>query len=245
LSDNPPHRVGALNLDVEFSLSQPWTVLFGPSGSGKTTLLRAIAGFVHPDDGRIQCGTNALLDWATGISIPPHSRPVRSAGQRARLFPNLTLRRNLIYGIEAAPSTAAHQLVEEVSALFRLTNLFERMPHHLSGGESQRASVARAVISAAAFPGPKPALLLLDEPFSGLDTQLRDELLHQLQIWLSHRTIPVLAVTHDIGEAFLLGAEVIKLHDGKIIAQGPVTEVLAEERQRLLNQLTLAKEQDV
>jgi molybdate transport system ATP-binding protein len=111
------------------------------------------------------------------------------------------------------------------------------MPRELSGGESQRVSVARAVVAAATFRGPGPALLLLDEPFSGLDLRLRDELLLELHAWLARRKIPVLSVTHDVGEAFQLGAEIIKIAGGKVVAQGPVGDVLAEERRRLMEQL--------
>jgi molybdate transport system ATP-binding protein len=93
------------------------------------------------------------------------------------------------------------------------------------------------VLSAATFGGPGKALLQLDEPFAGLDTVVRDQLLVELRAWVTRREIPVLSVTHDVGEAFQLGAEVIKIADGRVVAQGPVGEVLAEERRRLMEQL--------
>jgi molybdate transport system ATP-binding protein len=232
------HRVGTLALDVQFEVTQPWTVLFGPSGSGKTTVLRAISGFVHPAGGRITRGSAVLMDREAGVFVPAHARPVRSAGQTARLFPNLAVRRNLLYGNgwDARPDEA-RGLGEEVLTLFRLNGLADQMPRELSGGESQRVSVARAVVAAATFRGPGPALLLLDEPFSGLDLRLRDELLLELHAWLARRKIPVLSVTHDVGEAFQLEAEIIKIAGGKVVAQGPVGDVLAEERRRLMEQL--------
>jgi molybdate transport system ATP-binding protein len=232
------HRVGALTLDVAFQLTQPWTVLFGPSGSGKSTILRAVAGFVKPDAGQILRNTDVLVDRAAGVFVPAHARPVRSAGQSARLFPNLSVRQNLVYGNGwRSKPDEAKALATEVMKFFRLTTRADSMPYELSGGESQRVSVARAVVAAATFDGSGKALLLLDEPFSGLDLRLRDELLLELRAWLSQRQIPVLSVTHDIGEAFQLQAEVLKIADGRVAAQGPVADVLAEERQRLMEQL--------
>lgn len=232
------HRVGTLSLHVDFALTEPWTVLFGPSGSGKTTVLRAIAGFVRPDSGLIALGGNVLADRRIGLLVPAHERPVRSAAQMARLFPHMTVRHNVLYGSGwTAKPEEELELAGRVMELFRLRELAARLPHLLSGGERQRASVARAVMSAITFPGPGNAILLLDEPFSGVDAALRDELLRKLREWLLRWKVPVLSVTHDIGEAFQLGAEVIKIADGKIVRQGPVEEVLAEERLRLMGQL--------
>jgi molybdate transport system ATP-binding protein len=232
------HKVGTLALDMHFALTQPWTVLFGPSGGGKTSVMRAIGGFVHPDEGVITYGTDVLLDRAAGIFVPAHARPVRSAGQLPRLFPHMTVRRNVLYGSGwRSKPTDERRLSDEVLTLFRLNSLAERMPRDLSGGEKQRVSVARAVVSAATSEDVKKSLLLLDEPFTGLDSRIRDSLAAEVPEWLAARRIQVLSVTHDIGEAFLLGAEVIKIADGRVIHQGPVCEVLAEERQKLLEQL--------
>jgi molybdate transport system ATP-binding protein len=236
------HRVGSIALDVSFSPTDPWTVLFGPSGCGKTTILRMIAGFVRPYAGRIVLGDAVLMDSAAKVFLPAHRRPIRSAGQTPRLFPNMTVRKNAVYGV--GQSSKPHDVVkiaEEVLGLFRLQDLIDRMPRDLSGGERQRACVARAVVSAVTFDGPGRPLLLLDEPFAGLDASLRDDLLAGLREWLKHRTIPVLSVTHDVGEAFQLGADVIKIADGRVAQQGQASEVLAEERRRLMAQLNVTK----
>lgn len=232
------HSVGTLTLNANFSLTKPWSVLFGPSGSGKTTLLRAIAGFVEPNSGRIARGDTALFDSASRLSQPPHLRPIRSAAQTARLFPHKNVQWNILYGSGWAtkPQDAA-DIAQQTMSLFRIQDLTNRMPGDLSGGERQRASVARAVVSAITFPGPGTSLLLLDEPFSGLDAALRDELLTELREWLQRWKVPVLSVTHDIGEAFQLNAEVLKLAEGHIIEQGPAETVLAPERTRLLTSL--------
>jgi molybdate transport system ATP-binding protein len=232
------YHVGAVALDVSFALTQPWTVLFGPSGSGKTTVLRTIAGFARPDAGRIVRGSDVLVDREAGVFVPAHERPVRSAGQTARLFPHMSVRTNVLFGSGwSSKPDEELELADRVLELFRLGGFAERMPRDLSGGERQRVSVARAVISAVTFRGPGTALLLLDEPFSGLDAAVRDELLTELREWLVRWKTPVLSVTHDVGEAFQLGAEVIRIADGRTVQQGPVDEVLNEERRRLMEQL--------
>ncbi len=238
LSVQIKHRAGTLSLDLAFELTQPWTVLFGPSGSGKTTILRTIAGFVQPDSGHITCGAQVVMDHAANLFIPPHQRPVRTANQNARLFPHLTVQQNLLFGA-GWPSKPQDQLqtANEIMSLFRIPDLYDRMPRELSGGEQQRVSVARALLSAITFDGPGKAILLLDEPFSGLEASLRDELLVKLKAWVIHWKIPVLSVTHDVAEAFQLGAEVIKIAEGRVLQQGPAEVVLAEERLRLLAQL--------
>jgi molybdate transport system ATP-binding protein len=238
LSVRMKHRVGGVALDVEFTLTAPWTVLFGPSGSGKTTVLRAIAGFVRPDEGRIVKGDDVLMDSAAGDFLPAHRRPIRSATQIAWLFPHKTVRQNLVYGNGwITKPVDAMGVTEEVMSLFRLRELADRNPHELSGGERQRASVARAVVAAVTFGRPGQPLLLLDEPFTGLDAGLRDELLAELRDWLRQWKVPVLSVTHTLGEAFQLDAEVIKIADGRVTQQGPVAEVLVKERERLLKSL--------
>jgi molybdate transport system ATP-binding protein len=237
------HWLGGMPLNAKFSLNRPWTVLFGPSGSGKTTILRSIAGFVRPDSGRIVSGTQILFDSTAKVFVRPYRRPVRSAGQTIRLFPHMTVRWNLVYGNGWTSKPAeAMGLAEELMASFGLTGIADRMPDRLSGGEQRRALVARAVVAAITFDSPEKPLLLMDEPFSGLDIVARDELLVELRTWLSRWKIPVLSVTHDVGEAFQLGAEVIKIADGRVVQQGPVSEVLTEERARLLDQLSAAAE---
>jgi molybdate transport system ATP-binding protein len=234
------HKQEGLALNVAFALTQPWTVLFGPSGSGKTTVLRTIAGLVRPDQGAVLFGPNetVLVDTEKRAFMPAHKRPVRSAAQSARLFPHKTVQENVAYGLgwQSHPE-GEKQIFDELMTLFRLSTLLERMPEKLSGGERQRVSVARAVVSAVTFDGPAKALLLLDEPFAGLDVVLRDELAVALQAWLVRWKVPVLSVSHDIEECFLLGAEVIRMAEGEIMEQGPVGQVLARERQRILGRL--------
>jgi molybdate transport system ATP-binding protein len=237
------HRLGALQLDVAFTLTQPWTVLFGPSGSGKTTVLRAIAGFVRPDKGSIvSCFYGrefVMTDTAQKIFVKPHERNVRVAGQGAALFPHLTVRENIAFGARSETSGTAASIVQEAITRFQLHALAAKFPSMLSGGERQRVAIARAATAAVSLG--QGSILLLDEPFTGQDVRLRDELIEELRDWLAFMERPVLSVTHDVGEAFQLGTEVIKIADGRVVQQGPVAEVLAEERERLLDQLNAPK----
>jgi molybdate transport system ATP-binding protein len=220
------HRIGALQIDVAFQLTQPWTILFGPSGSGKTTILRAIAGLIRPGQARITTDQSfTLVDTETGVFLPPHKRTIPLASQQPSLFPHMTVRENLNYGKR---SSAEADLLSE----FLIAHLADKRPAQLSGGEAQRATFARAIAATGS------RLLLLDEPFTGLNLNLRDDLIANLLAWQKKHHTPVLSVTHDIAEAFQLNAEVIKLSEGRIVAQGPAATVLAEERARLLAQLT-------
>ncbi len=228
------HRIGALAIDVAFDLKQPWTVLFGPSGSGKSTILRAIAGLLRPHSGRVVVGGKIVSDSSTGQFVPAWARRIPLAPQNASLFPHKRVVENVTYG---ANELKAPQIdTEATMALFRTTQLANKLPAALSGGEAQRVNLARA--AAATVEG---GLLLLDEPFSGLDLRLRSEIMCDVQAWAAKRRLFVLTVTHDVAEAFQLDAEVIKLADGRIVDQGPVGSVLADERARLIGHLSPAE----
>lgn len=240
-ADASDHRDGLL-LDVAFSLRRPWTVLFGPSGAGKTTILRAIAGLLeHSQRVHIASPETVLTDTARHIDLPAHLRRIGLVTQQSSLFPHLNVLDNVRYGIPKGrrrPSRADN--IQRISTscdihkalldVFKLAHLVQRMPSELSGGERQRVAIARALAA-------EPRLLLLDEPFTGLDLALKDSLLGDLHAWLNRTQTPVLSVTHDVAEVFLIGAEVITLRDGKIVAQGNAAEVLAEQRAELLRQL--------
>jgi molybdate transport system ATP-binding protein len=139
----------------------------------------------------------------------------------------MTVEENLAFGLGRVEESSSHVKAETERALgaFHLTDLARRRTDALSGGERQRVSVARAAVSAAG------RMLLLDEPFAGLDAGVRDGLIEDVRSWIGDS--PVISVTHDVGEAFLLGAEVVRLAEGRVVAQGPVETVLAEERRRL------------
>lgn len=248
------HSLGtALTLELVFRLTQPWSVLFAPSGAGKTTILRAIAGLFAPTRARIALHSptqheTILTDTATGVFLPPHLRGVRMVAQQPALFPHLTVLQNILYGHQPPASnpndlrtpaqnnpTAQSDPTASLIALCRVAHLTEKMPSALSGGEQQRVALARTL--AATGPG---SLLLLDEPFTGLEADLRDAIISELRAWLAQRHIPALSVTHDVAEAFQLNAEVLKIASGRVVAQGPAAQVLHAERARLLTQLNPA-----
>jgi molybdate transport system ATP-binding protein len=238
------HRAGPLELDVEFSLDAPWTALFAPSGAGKTTILRMIAGLDHPENGWVvRSHPNsdeqvALLDTTNGISLEPHNRNIRMVAQRPALFPHRSVVENIEYGMPQSLPEDEDELLgpglrlDEIISLCRIAHLLNKIPAQLSGGERQRVALARSL---AASP---MQLLLLDEPFTGLEADLRDQLIADLRIWLDRRGIPVLLVTHDIGEVFAANAHVLKMESGRIVASGPAAEVLATERNRLIQRLS-------
>lgn len=226
------HRVGGLALEAEFSLRRQWTVLYGPSGAGKTTLLRVIAGLVRPRSGLVRMGGAArtLVDTDGGIFVPAGRRGIGFLTQTAALFPHLSVRANVAFGVSGLGPAEQAARVDSMLALFHAEALGERMPGALSGGERQRVALARAL-------APEPRLLLLDEPFSGLDGALTDDILAELQPWLLAREIAVLYVSHDLAEALQTGSDVITILAGRITGQGSAGEVLAEERERLLRRL--------
>ena len=208
---------GALRLHLSFCLEAGWTVLFGPSGSGKSTVLRIIAGLESAKAGQVVLGGELLTDTGCALNVPTHQRGIRMVAQRPGLFPGKSVRANILFGC-----TDQKKLVD-VAHLCRVEALMNRRVEELSGGEQQRVALARSL----AADGPR--CLLLDEPFSGLDGGMRDNILADLKVWLAPQAIPVLLVTHDLGEVLASGSRVLRLREGKIVAQGMAEEVLSPE----------------
>ena len=221
--------LGPLHISAKMTLSAPWTILFGPSGSGKSSILRAACGLIPSADvdftHTLPGAQNELQTKHHGI--PTHRRNLAYAPQGAVLFPHLTVRQNIAFATDIRHQPQS-PLIDSVLDLFQLTPLAHRLPRDLSGGERQRVNLARA------FAVPTPHLILLDEPFTGIDRSLRDTLLPHMQQHATQLGIPVLSVTHDIEEALILGAEVIRMEQGAIIDQGPAFQILADERTRML-----------
>jgi molybdate transport system ATP-binding protein len=217
-------NLGPLHVSANMTLSAPWTILFGPSGSGKSSILRAACGLVPSADVHF---TQALPHQQSLDRIPTHRRNLAYAPQGAVLFPHLTVSQNVSFATDVRhqPHSAATDVALD---LFQLTPLAHRVHRDLSGGERQRVNLARA------FAVPTPHLILLDEPFTGVDRSLRDILLPRMQQHAAQQGIPVLSVTHDIEEALILNAEVIRIEQGVIVDQGPASQVLADERARML-----------
>ena len=199
-----------IGIDASFEVSSGVTVLFGPSGVGKTTLLLAIAGLFRPDAGSIVLGERVLFDSAQKLSLRPEQRRVALVFQSLSLFPHMSVLDNVGYGLSRALS--ARVRAERAYAWLvrmRVSHLAERKPLTLSGGEGQRVALARALAS-------EPRALLLDEPFSALDEELRLRLGQELREVLSEVAIPVLLVTHDKGDAARLADRVLLMAQGHV-----------------------------
>lgn len=182
--------------------------LLGPSGCGKTTLLRVLAGLEAPDAGTVEVDGRLLA--GPGTFVPPEKRRVSLVFQDWALFPHLSVGDNVAYGLARSPERA--QRVAAALEMVGLGGLGDRMPATLSGGQQQRVALARAV-------APEPAILLLDEPFSNLDTSLRAQVraeVHELLVSLGVTTV---VVTHDQDEAFVLGDQVAVMSEGRIVQQ--------------------------
>ena len=185
-------------------------VLIGPSGCGKTSLLRAIAGLERISAGRIRVAGEPVADAETSVHCAPEARRVGMVFQDFALFPHLSVRANVAFGLAHWGATDQAQRVEQMLALVGLEALGKRMPHQLSGGQQQRVALARAL-------APAPALLLLDEPFSSLDVDLREELSQELRAILKAEGSTALFVTHDQSEAFAIGDRVGVMHQGRLV----------------------------
>lgn len=219
------YRIGRFSLETEWeALPGLVLVIFGPSGAGKTTLLRAIAGLLRPEDGRIEIGGRVVFDAAEKIWLPPHQRRVGFLTQQYHLFPHLTVSGNIAYGLPNRKSPAARSRVQEMLHTFQLEGLETRRISQISAGQQQRAALARALAA-------NPAVLLLDEPFTSLDTQLRRALRAELRAALTRANIPAIMVSHDIEEAISIGDLVQVIADGKTQAVGNPLEILGQPGQ--------------
>lgn len=179
-------------------------VLFGPSGCGKTTVLRCLAGLERPDSGSIRAGEQLWFDRASSVCLRPQQRDIGFLFQEYALFPHLSVRSNIAFGLSHLSEPERNSRVEEWLERFRLEGLEKRRPREISGGQQQRVALARALAR-------RPRLLLLDEPLSALDACLRMEVRQQLLENLSELKIPSVLVTHDPDDVKALGDEVIRM----------------------------------
>jgi molybdate transport system ATP-binding protein len=206
-------------LDVDLALPERGvSVLFGPSGCGKTTLLRCLAGLQRAQQGRLVVDGQPWQD--EGLFLPPHRRPIGMVFQDAQLFPHLSVQGNLLYGLKRAGAAASRQTLDAAVELLGIGALLPRRPDALSGGERQRVAIARALALA-------PRLLLMDEPLAALDARRKQEILPFLDRLHRELTMPVVYVTHAIGEVMRLADHVVALEDGRAVASGPLHEMLA------------------
>ncbi|MDO8287641.1 MAG: molybdenum ABC transporter ATP-binding protein [Parvibaculum sp.] len=227
LSINVQRRIGNFALDVRLLAPRGVTGIIGPSGAGKSMLLQLIAGLQRPDHAHITFDDQVLNDSAKRISLPPERRRIGYVFQDALLFPHLSVAQNLDYGAKRRDASLTVSR-DEVIALLGLDALLARRPHHLSGGEAQRVSIGRALLSG-------PRLLLMDEPLSGLDPRRRAGIMPFIEVLNRRLDLPILYVSHNIDEITRLADRVVVLHQGSVAASGDVAAVLNRpEIQRLI-----------
>ena len=215
---------GAVQMDVTLEFAAPWTVIFGPSGSGKSSVLRAACGLLPGL--QVAFARQAQGEWLALQKTPTPQRGLSYAPQSTAIFPHMTVRENVEFGMRCRGSKDS-EFVDAAIELFSLEPLLKRRPRELSGGERQGVSLARA------FAVPDVKLMLLDEPFSGIDRRMRDSLLPKMRERLAMLGVPVISVTHDVEETLMLDAEVVRLDEGKVAGRGPARVALAEERLRI------------
>lgn len=200
-------------LDAKLTSHTARTALVGSSGSGKSTVLMAIAGLAHPVKGHVQVAGKTLLDTRQAIDLPARDRGVGLVFQDYALFPHLTVEQNVAFGLRRygrTPTPAQARTIDRLMDQFDLQALRGAWPRHLSGGQRQRVALARAL-------APGPQLLLLDEPLSALDTQLRHRLRSELAEMLERVQVPTLLVTHDPSDVQALAQSVLHLDNGRIV----------------------------
>jgi molybdate transport system ATP-binding protein len=197
-------------LDVSLEIAAGFTILFGPSGAGKSTLLDCISGLTHPDSGSIKIGGQVLFESAVNVNLPTHQRGIAYVFQATSLFPHLTVQENIRYGIAHLAQAEQQRRLQEVLTAFRVEALRDRRATEISGGEAQRVQLARALVG-------NPRALLLDEPMTALDDELKSQIINDLLDWEATRNIPIVYVTHSKLEAAALGGKMVVLRNGTIV----------------------------
>jgi molybdate transport system ATP-binding protein len=216
-------------LDISIEVPPGITILFGASGAGKSTLLDCVAGLTRPDEGRIIVGGDVLFDSVRAIHIPAQKRRIAYVFQTLALFPHLTAEENVAYGLQDLPEEEGRQRVGAILKAFRVENVRKQKPGEISGGQKQRIALARSLVT-------EPRVLLLDEPLTGLDADLKAAIVGDLRAWNTAKAIPVLYVTHHRDEVDSLGERVIALDNGRVASAGAPMEVLDAPRRKKLAQ---------
>ncbi len=196
-------------LNVELEMQQQLLGIVGVSGCGKSTLLKNIVGLLKPTHGSIQFNQQILFDSQQKIHVPMHQRKIALIFQNALLFPHMNVQQNLCYAEKLIPQAERKFQFNEIVELLELTHLCQRKAHQLSGGEAQRVSIGRALLSS-------PHLLLLDEPLTGLDQQLKQQILPFLQRIKDELNLPMIYVTHHLEELKYLKADILQLDQGQL-----------------------------
>lgn len=212
---------GDMLLDVRFHVEKEKLVtLYGKSGAGKTTILKIIAGLLAPDKGFLKVNDQIWLDTENGIILSPQKRNIGFVFQEYALFPNMTVKENLLFALTKGQSKS---VVEDLMEIIDLGDLQFRKPETLSGGQKQRVALARAMVR-------KPEILMLDEPLSALDHQMREKLQHYvLQVHREFKLNTIL-ISHDVSEIIKMSDYLLEIEHGKVIHQGLPTDVFTHHK---------------
>lgn len=228
-------RFEGFTLHADFAAGNTAAAILGASGCGKSMTLRCIAGVVKPDSGRIVLDGRVLFDSEKGIDLPPQQRNVGLLFQNYALFPNMTVEQNILCALKKEKDPAARKAAcGSALRAMRLEELAHRLPSELSGGQQQRAALARILAG-------RPRILMLDEPFSALDSYRREEVEGEVGSLLSNFDGTALLVTHDRDEAYRLCREMIVMDSGEVLRAGTTKEVFADPRRLTAARLTGCK----
>lgn len=213
--------LGRFTFLAKLDIKERVTGVFGPSGSGKTTFLQLLAGLKRPDTGSIQINSRTLVDIPSGIFIPTHKRGVGYVFQEGRVFPHLNVEQNLKYGWKK--KTHVQSYFDEIVDLLELRQLLKLLESQLSGGQNQRVAIGRALMS-------NSQILLLDEPFTGLDSSLKKQVISLLNRVIKYLKIPVIIVSHDLQDLLMLTNNLILIRDGKAEAPGIFLDLVRKQK---------------
>ena len=227
-------QLKGFTLDVAFSIGDELAAIFGPSGSGKSLTLQCIAGLIRPDSGMVSINGRPVFDASRDLHLRPQERRIGYVFQNYALLPHLSVAQNIAFGLHRLPRQERAGRVEKVVAAMRLEGLEYHRPSELSGGQQQRVAVARALVT-------EPDLLLLDEPFSALDSPIRSRLHGELLRLLQGLSITAVLVTHNLAEAYTLSEKMLVYDAGRVLQVGPRDEVLRRPASRTVARFTGAK----
>lgn len=224
LEVNIKKSLGNVLIEADFKMENSGiTAVFGDSGAGKTSLINIISGLIRADSGFIKFNEKEFFNSEKNINIPIHKRFIGYVFQDSRLFPNMSVRKNLLYGSKRLSSSSLKCDFNEVCSLLGISHLLDRYPHNLSGGEKQRTAIARALLS-------NPEILLMDEPLASLDEKRRLELIDYINIIQNRYKIPIIYVTHSMEEILRLADSACFMEKGRLLYYGSVVDVLNKAR---------------
>ncbi|MBN2420160.1 MAG: molybdenum ABC transporter ATP-binding protein, partial [Deltaproteobacteria bacterium] len=214
-------KQGNFTVDVDFTGAESGvTALYGPSGAGKTSVINMVSGLISPDKGHISVKELCLFDSEKGINLPTERRRIGYVFQDARLFPHMSVKNNLAYGLNLTPSGQRFVTFDPVVDLLGIGHLLNRRPSKLSGGEKQRVAIGRALLTS-------PAILLMDEPLASLDSRRKTEVLPFIMRLSREYKIPILYVSHLIDEILNLADKLVIMDSGRVLASGNTEDLFS------------------